>query len=304
MRITAYADRLIDDLDLLDWTDAIKTMQRNWIGRSFGARVDFASPAGAITVFTTRPDTLFGATFMVLAPEHPFVETLTTPEQAGTVAAYRRQAAAQEGHRPPGREPREDRRVHRVVRDQPGERRADPGVDRRLRTDGLRHRGDHGGAVRRPARLRVRPPVRAADPGDPDAARRSGSRRRTSSRSLDTATWPDAFVGDAAVRQFVERRARSERDRHQGARASPSPTRGWKRTAPARRRSTTSCATGCSAASATGASRSRSSTTSTATRTHCPTRCCRSSCPRPTRSRRARSIPTTSSPTRRARSTA
>src|ERR1044071_6022135 len=74
MRITAYADRLIDDLELLDWSDALKTMQRNWIGRSPGAWVHFPSPAGEIVVFTTRPDTLFGATFMVLAPEHPFVD--------------------------------------------------------------------------------------------------------------------------------------------------------------------------------------------------------------------------------------
>jgi leucyl-tRNA synthetase len=93
MRITAYADRLIDDLDLLDWTDAIKTMQRNWIGRSHGAEVHFASPAGVITVFTTRPDTLFGASFMVLSPEHPFVDGLTTAEQADAVATYREQAA-------------------------------------------------------------------------------------------------------------------------------------------------------------------------------------------------------------------
>ena len=94
MRITEYADRLIDDLDLLDWTDAIKTMQRNWIGRSDGATVHFPSAAGPITVFTTRPDTLFGATFMVLAPEHPLVDELTTPEQAEAVAAYRAEAAA------------------------------------------------------------------------------------------------------------------------------------------------------------------------------------------------------------------
>ena len=80
LRITAYADRLIADLDLLDWTDAIKTMQRNWIGRSEGARVRFASLAGDIEVFTTRPDTLFGASFMVLAPEHPLVEVLTSAE--------------------------------------------------------------------------------------------------------------------------------------------------------------------------------------------------------------------------------
>jgi leucyl-tRNA synthetase len=94
MRITAYADRLIDDLDLLEWSDAIKTMQRNWIGRSHGADVHFASAAGPITVFTTRPDTLFGATFMVLSPEHPLVDALTTPEHADVVATYRRVAAA------------------------------------------------------------------------------------------------------------------------------------------------------------------------------------------------------------------
>src|SRR3954452_3074786 len=93
MRITAYADRLIGDLDLLEWSDAIKAMQRNWIGRSEGATVHFESPAGPITVFTTRPDTLFGATFMVLAPEHPLVDSLTTPERRAAVAQYRHQAA-------------------------------------------------------------------------------------------------------------------------------------------------------------------------------------------------------------------
>lgn len=78
MRITAYADRLLDDLDDLDWTDSLKTMQRNWIGRSEGARIVFAAKAGpGIEVFTTRPDTLFGATYMVLAPEHPLVSELT-----------------------------------------------------------------------------------------------------------------------------------------------------------------------------------------------------------------------------------
>ncbi|TCO64690.1 leucine--tRNA ligase [Actinocrispum wychmicini] len=76
MRITAYADRLIDDLDRLDWPDKIKAMQRNWIGRSHGARVTFAAGAAGIEVFTTRPDTLFGATYMVLAPEHPLVDQL------------------------------------------------------------------------------------------------------------------------------------------------------------------------------------------------------------------------------------
>ena len=108
MRITAYADRLVDDLDRIEWPDKVKIMQRNWIGRSTGANVRFATDAGDLEVFTTRPDTLFGATFMVVAPEHPMVERLTAhawPADtkdawtggAGTPAAaaeaYRRQAA-------------------------------------------------------------------------------------------------------------------------------------------------------------------------------------------------------------------
>jgi leucyl-tRNA synthetase len=94
MRITAYADRLLDDLDRLDWPEPIKLMQRNWIGRSDGARVRLRLPRGPIEVFTTRPDTLFGATFMVLAPEHPLVDALTTDDHADVVAAYRQAAAA------------------------------------------------------------------------------------------------------------------------------------------------------------------------------------------------------------------
>ena len=94
MRITAYADRLLDDLERLDWSDALKTMQRNWIGRSQGAWVDFDSPGGTITVFTTRPDTLFGATFLVLVPEHPLVADLTTSQMAAQVVQYRKESAA------------------------------------------------------------------------------------------------------------------------------------------------------------------------------------------------------------------
>ena len=94
LRITAYADRLLADLDRLDWPEPIKVMQRNWIGRSEGANVRFPSPAGPIEVFTTRPDTLFGATFMVLAPEHPLVEPLTDSRRSVEVETYRRQAAA------------------------------------------------------------------------------------------------------------------------------------------------------------------------------------------------------------------
>jgi leucyl-tRNA synthetase len=109
MRITAYGDRLVDDLDTLDWPEPVKLMQRNWIGRSRGAHVDFPVSDGVIRVFTTRPDTLFGATYMVLAPEHELVSAVVpaawpegtkdawtggyaTPAEA--VAAYRTQAAA------------------------------------------------------------------------------------------------------------------------------------------------------------------------------------------------------------------
>ncbi len=124
LRITAYADRLEKDLDLLDWPESVKLLQRNWIGRSVGAEVDFfigtfwtrlgvpsekeyagwrrdrqlvgfpSKPdESCLRIYTTRPDTLFGATYMVLAPEHPFVDRLTLPECAEAVRAYREQAA-------------------------------------------------------------------------------------------------------------------------------------------------------------------------------------------------------------------
>ena len=118
LKITAYADRLLSDLDQLDWPESLKTMQRDWIGRSEGSEVHFAlansggpdnSLSGSsresgttggyqesshiITVFTTRPDTLFGATYMVLSPEHPLVEKITTPEQRDAVASYKAEVA-------------------------------------------------------------------------------------------------------------------------------------------------------------------------------------------------------------------
>ncbi len=115
LRITAYADRLLDDLDLLTWPESLKEMQRNWIGKSVGAEVDFDIVPGdgqqpalegeptedaygdealTITVFTTRPDTLFGATYMVLAPEHPLVDRITSSAQAQAVLAYRAAVAS------------------------------------------------------------------------------------------------------------------------------------------------------------------------------------------------------------------
>lgn len=94
LRITDYAERLIDELEPLDWPESIKLLQRNWIGKSEGAEVDFTLNGETITVYTTRPDTLFGATYMVLSPEHPLVDTITTPEQKDAVEQYRAQCAS------------------------------------------------------------------------------------------------------------------------------------------------------------------------------------------------------------------
>jgi leucyl-tRNA synthetase len=95
MRISAYADRLITGLDTVDWTDSIKEQQRNWIGKSIGASVSFKieNREDSIAVFTTRPDTIFGVNFMVLAPEHDLVDELTTDEYKEGIAAYKKQAS-------------------------------------------------------------------------------------------------------------------------------------------------------------------------------------------------------------------
>ncbi len=95
LKITAFAERLLVDLDLLNWSDSLKLMQTNWIGRSEGANLRFAleNGQGSIEVYTTRPDTLFGATYMVLAPEHPLVSQITTPAQKKAVEAYLKAAS-------------------------------------------------------------------------------------------------------------------------------------------------------------------------------------------------------------------
>ncbi|AYE38630.1 leucine--tRNA ligase [Companilactobacillus zhachilii] len=95
LKITAYADRLLDDLDDIDWPENIKEMQRNWIGRSVGAQVTFdvADSDDKINVFTTRPDTIFGVEYMTLAPEHKLVDKITTPEQKAAVDAYKEEVS-------------------------------------------------------------------------------------------------------------------------------------------------------------------------------------------------------------------
>jgi len=95
LKITAYADRLLEDLKLVEWPASTLEMQKNWIGRSIGAEVEFdlAGVPGTVRIFTTRPDTLFGTTYMVLAPEHPLVEVVTTADRCTAVTAYREAAA-------------------------------------------------------------------------------------------------------------------------------------------------------------------------------------------------------------------
>ncbi len=107
LRITAYADRLLDDLDTLDWSERVKAAQRHWIGRSRGVEFALAVAGHAderVTVFTTRPDTVFGVIFVVLAPEHPLVERITTPARREAVAAYRAGAPARRAEREAARE--------------------------------------------------------------------------------------------------------------------------------------------------------------------------------------------------------
>ncbi len=277
-RITEYADRLLADLDdksRMDWSDSTTTAQRNWLGRSEGAEIEFPL-AGAVSqadgdgenagirVYTTRPDTLFGATFMVLAPEHPLVDALTTRERRAEVEAYRKAAASKD-------------LVSRKVGDRektgvftggyavnPATEQADPGLDRRLRADGVRHRRHHGGAGARRAGLRVRPEVRAR--------RRAGRGRAGAGRRRP------ARVG---VHRQRDRRAGQLRPvrRAPGARGQARDHRaGWSRAGRARAWCSTGCTTGASPASATGARRFRSSTATSTARCRCRKRICRSSC--------------------------
>ena len=173
MRITAYSDRLLEDLEVLDWPEKVKTMQRNWIGRSTGASVLFDADGSDVEVFTTRPDTLFGATYLVLAPEHDLVDSLTAAQVArgrGPAVDRRRRTPRPRRWRPTGgRSPRSPTWSARRTRSRPAcssvrfatnpaKRTTGSGLHRRLRPGRLRHRGDHGGARSRSAGLGVRRP--------------------------------------------------------------------------------------------------------------------------------------------------
>ena len=225
----------------LDWPERTVTIQRNWIGRSEGAEILFRDEEldTDIPVFTTRPDTLYGATFFVLAPEHPLVERMQTPEVDEYVKATARkkteERAAEQaktgvftGH-------------YATI---PVNGAQLPDLGRRLRADGLRHRRDHGRARARRARPRVRRDLRPAD--------RRGDHRGRHARQL------------RRVRRHAGRGGEG------GDRRAPARTRA---TAPPPSR--TASATGASAASATGAARSRSSTAPTAASSPSRTTSCR-----------------------------
>ena len=148
LRITKYSQRLIDELDTLDWPEGIKLLQKNWIGRSEGASVKFqiSDFKLEIEVFTTRPDTLFGATYMVLAPEHPFVPEITTAEQKAAVEAYQK-ACSSKSDMDRGDLNKDKSGVFTgAFAVNPVNNDRNPRLDRRLRHDGLRHRRDHGRA--------------------------------------------------------------------------------------------------------------------------------------------------------------
>jgi len=128
MRITAYAERLLDDLGPLDWPEPIKLMQRNWIGRSEGAWIDFDAGKRRIRVFTTRPDTVYGATYMVLSPEHPFVDELTAEKWgAGTHASWKGAFPGSEALVARGASPRETVAAYRKYASSRSERERQAG---------------------------------------------------------------------------------------------------------------------------------------------------------------------------------
>ena len=186
-RITRYAPELLDGLATIDWPERVKVMQTNWIGRSEGAEVTFtvapdclpdaAAGEGDLVVFTTRPDTLWGATFMVLAPEHPLVGRITTAEQRPAVDAYIDQARRMDEITRGAADKEKTGVFTGAFARQPGQWPAGPHLDRRLRVDDLRHRRDHGRARARRARLRVCAEIRPADRAGHRARRRPGQER-------------------------------------------------------------------------------------------------------------------------------
>ena len=276
IRITAYADRLIADLDRLDWPDSIKQHAAQ-LDRPQHRRHRCASrpPAGDIEVFTTRPDTLFGATYAVLAPEHPMVGALTARVVARGHAARRGRAA----HATPAEAVEAYRKV--ASRRSDLERQADAKTKTGVFTGSYATNPVNGADI----------PVFVAD----YVLMGYGTGAIMAVPGQDQRDWDFAEAFDlpiirtvAAAGRLRRQGLRRDRDRPSTAtsstasrsrrpRSGSSP--GWRSGARARARSPTSCGTGCSAGSATGASRSRSSTTRTTCRAPCPKTSCRCCCP-------------------------
>jgi len=146
-KITDYAEELLK-FDSIDWPERVRVMQTNWIGRSEGAEFSLGVKGtdDRIPVFTTRPDTVYGMTFAVLAPEHPLVDKLTAPEHQAEVEAYKQKAARQTEIERLSTEKERDGVFIGAYAINPMNGNDDPDLHRRLRADDLRHRGDHGGA--------------------------------------------------------------------------------------------------------------------------------------------------------------
>ena len=175
LRITAYAEELLEGLDDLDWPESAKRAQREWIGRSEGVEIDFDVPDTGVRLrtFTTRPDTLFGVTFLVLPPEHPDLEALARGTGSETEVRQYVEEALRDRVAVPARSwsgglSAAARRVHRVIRHPSRHRGPRSDLRRRLRRRDLRHRRRDGRAGPRRARLPVRrgqrPPGRRGDP--------------------------------------------------------------------------------------------------------------------------------------------
>ena len=163
LRITAYAERLIDELDGLDWPEGIKALQRNWIGRSEGALVKFQVSGldAEIEVFTTRPDTLFGATYMVLSPEHPLVAKIARTRRARQSGSLFGKSHSKIDLERTDLAKEKTGVFTGAFAINPVNSERIPDLDCGLRSDGLRDRRDHGGAGSRRKRFRVREEVRA-----------------------------------------------------------------------------------------------------------------------------------------------
>jgi hypothetical protein len=223
-------------------------MQEAWIGRSEGAEVRFKledPKLGDLLIFTTRPDTLFGCTYMVLAPEHPLVPALTTPAQRDAVEAYRKKAAAKS----------DVERMSEAAKDKsgvftgshainPGQRREGARLDRRLRAHGLRHRRHHGRAGAGRARLGIRQTLRPAHHPHRVSESPDGFTGTPTPATVPPSTAPTAISLDGLHVPEAKAKITAGSEAQQARQAHAS---------------TTSSATGSSPASATGASRSRSS---------------------------------------------